>query len=494
LQISPESPDIQWNRRVIVVAEEVSNSIIISAAPELFDEVKHVVESLDRSLPLIKIDVLIAQVSLGNEFEFGTEFGLQDSLLFDRQYFGTGTATPNGPGFNFNNQPLGDTGGNRSSLLGQALSTFGLDRIGDLGYGGLVLSASKDSVSMLLRALEQEGRAQILSRPTITTMDSQPANINIGEITARPGETTTTGQGAVTQAVNDYQVGLVLGVTPHVTPEGLVVMEIDAEKSRLDFSRTVEVNGNEIPNIANVNASTTVNARSGQTIVFAGLIETNHDTQVRGIPYLSDLPLLGWLFEYEQESETRSEILIILTPHVIRNDEDSDWFVHSETERMSWCLADVMGVYGNAGFSHRPGNWCECDSETPVIFPDVNPTGVEPVPMDASGTEPIPAPAPAAGPGPLLGPPSDAAIPSLQTPTLPTPPPSNAPPISNSSYQSVPQPDTFQGMNLRYDVTTPTPTGQTVSGNVPRAPYLVPSTPTAQPVSTPAARRFPAPP
>ena len=100
LQISPESPDIQWNRRVIVVPETISNTIIISAAPELFDEIKHVVESIDRKPPMIKIDVLIAEVLLTKDFEFGTEFGLQDALLYP-------IATGIGPGFNFNNEPLG---------------------------------------------------------------------------------------------------------------------------------------------------------------------------------------------------------------------------------------------------------------------------------------------------------------------------------------------------------------------------------------------------
>ena len=84
LQISPESPDIQWNRRVIVVPETISNTIIISAAPELFDEIRHVVDSIDRKPPLIKIDVMIAEVLLTRDFEFGTEFGLQDALLYDR--------------------------------------------------------------------------------------------------------------------------------------------------------------------------------------------------------------------------------------------------------------------------------------------------------------------------------------------------------------------------------------------------------------------------
>ncbi|TVS07747.1 MAG: hypothetical protein EA424_29425, partial [Planctomycetaceae bacterium] len=172
VQISPESPTIRINREIIVVAETISNSIIISAAPELIEEIKRVVESLDRRPPLIKIDVLIAEVALTNFFEFGAEYGIQDGLLFDR------TAA----GYNFNNQPLGNTGGeaNRGNVLGQGLSSFGMGRSGEQGYGGLVLSASSHSVSVLIRALQEQGRLQVLSRPTISTLDSQPALVNVG--------------------------------------------------------------------------------------------------------------------------------------------------------------------------------------------------------------------------------------------------------------------------------------------------------------------------
>lgn len=385
LQISPESPDIQWKRQVIVVPEEISNSIIISAVPELFDEVKHVVESLDRSLPLIKIDVLIAEVTLTDTFELGAEFGLQDSLLFDR------TASAGNPeiGFNFNNIPLGNTGGIQNRVAGQALSAFGMGRVSaNEGYGGLVLSASRDSVSVLLRALQEDGRIQILSRPQITTMDSQPATVFVGENTARPGGTTQNAN-TTTTSVNYEDVGIQLLVTPRVTPDGSVVMELDATKSRIDFARNVVIDNNTIPNIVTVNASTTIGANSGQTVVFAGLIQTDKQEELRGIPYVSRLPVVGPLFSFTTDRNTRTELLIIMTPHVIRkNDEPQNAQIRlAESERMSWCLADVAEVYGEAGLSARPGWWCDgqwqSQHTTPVIFPTEDPMGLEATPTPA---------------------------------------------------------------------------------------------------------------
>jgi type II secretory pathway component GspD/PulD (secretin) len=414
VQLSPESPDVRYYRQVIVVPEAVSNSIIISATPELFEEVKHVVMALDRRRPLIKIDVLIAEVALTDLYELGAEFGLQDSLLFDR----TGS-----PGYNFNNKALGNTGGNPNNVVGQALSSLDVGRLSSgAGYGGLVLSASRDSISALIRALEVRGRAQILSRPQIATLDNLSANINVGEVMARPGNTTQNAT-TTTTAVTDTKVGLLLGVTPSVTPDGLVVMEIDAERSRIDYTRTVTVNENEIPNIASVTSQTTISARSGQTVVFAGLIETTRELETRGIPVLSDIPYLGKLFEFNSEKETRRELLIVMTPYVVHSDDDLQMIRQSESERMSWCVADVADVYGNVGFSARPGCWCKshpckCWNQrhpAPVIYPDLNPTGL-PVapPASPSGT-----PGPATPPGA-----------KIENPAPPPPAPANPPTTS----------------------------------------------------------------
>lgn len=440
LQISPESPDIQWNRRVIVVPETISNSIIISAAPELFDEVKHVIESIDRKPPLIKIDVLIAEVVLTNDFEFGAEWGLQDSLLFNRSYFPGDTGSAPGAGFNFNNVPLGDTGGvgsYRNNVLGQGLTSFGLGRVSQLGYGGLVLSASSDAVSALLRALQEEGRAQILSRPTITTMDKQPAFINVGATISRL-QGTTQNVNTTMQDIADVETGLIVGVTPQITPDGLIIMEVDAEKSKLSETEGVQLPAGDGQtffqgNIDKVTAQTTISARSGQTIVFAGLIQTNKGNVVRGIPFLSDIPVVGPLFEFRKETETRSELLIIMTPHVVRSDDDLDRIKTAESERMSWCLADAMSLYGDVGLSARPGAWCDCDTEVPLIFPDANPTGIvpEPAPLPMGPGEPasvLPAPAP-----------GDAG----QTRTLEPSAPAGdtvvpAQPIADTSYQALP--------------------------------------------------------
>ena len=191
-----------------------------------------------------------------------------------------------------------------------------------------MLSASSDAISALLRRLQEEGRAQILSRPTVTALDKQPAFINVGATVSRLAGTTLNNNSSQ-QDIEDVETGLTVAVTPQITPDGLIVMEVDAIKSELSTTEGVElptggVDGGTFTqyNINKAQAQTTISARSGQTIVFAGLIQTSKANVVRGIPFLSDVPVLGPLFQFTKEEETRKELLVILTPHVIRSDDD----------------------------------------------------------------------------------------------------------------------------------------------------------------------------
>ncbi|HTN77866.1 MAG TPA: secretin N-terminal domain-containing protein, partial [Pirellulaceae bacterium] len=377
------SPFEQLEREVVVVPEAVSNSLIVSATPRFYEEIARVVEELDARPPMVMIQVLIAEVSLNDQEEFGAEFGLQDSILFDRSTSVGGVGVP---GFNFNNQPLGNSNsaqslGTRNDLGTQSLTSFSVGRSnGPLGYGGLVLSASNDSVSILIRALQDSQRLQVLSRPQVMTLDNQSAFVQVGQRVPRITSTTNS-QNGITNATVLENVGLLLGVTPRISPDGLVVMEIDAEKSQLgpvDTGIPISINENgdviRSPIINTTLAQTTVSARSGQTVILSGLITKNRSITSRRIPYLSDIPVLGRLFRFDSAVDARTELLIIMTPHIVRNESDAEWLKQVESDRMSWCLADVVEIHGAAsGLSGGHGLWGPANA--PVIFPDTNPTG-----------------------------------------------------------------------------------------------------------------------
>lgn len=369
----------QIDREIVVVPELITNSLIVSATPRYYESVRKIISDLDYRPAMVEIQVVIAEIQLDDAFEFGVEAGLQDSLMFNRGITGGSAA----PGFNFNTTgPLPNANlFNREQLAGQGLANFNVGRqSANLGYGGLVLSASNESVNVLLRALQDEGRVQILSRPKITTLDTEAAFVQVGQTTSRITGSTANTVGGVQNSVVDTQIGLLLRVTPRVNQDGMIAMTVDTENSALDVSGVpvaVDPTGNPVisPNINITTASSTLMARSGQTVVFAGLIQTQRSKNARKIPYLSDVPIVGRLFRFDSEAERRSELMVIMTPYLIDSDEDLEWLNWVESDRMSWCLSDVVALDGDHGLSAGRGLWGQ--GKTNTVYPHVNPTGFE---------------------------------------------------------------------------------------------------------------------
>ncbi len=262
----------------------------------------------------------------------------------------------------------------------------------ELGYGGLVLSATSSGVNILLRALQATRRLEVLSRPQIMTLDNQAAYIQVGQQVPRIIGTSIN-VGVQQNQITDESVGIILGVTPRISPDGLVVMQIDAIKSEVGpESEGIPISINEVgdviksPRIDRIFAQTTVAAVSGQTIVLAGLITKRTEDSHRRVPFLSEIPVLGHLFRYDLENQQRTELLIILTPRVVDGVADADVIKQVEAARMSWCLSDVIKLHGVSGLRGRRDAWG--DDETTTIYPSAISDVTEPIPTPA-GTLPF---------------------------------------------------------------------------------------------------------
>jgi Flp pilus assembly secretin CpaC len=131
------------------------------------------------------------------------------------------------------------------------------------------------------------------------------------------------------------------------------------------------------PNIEETIAQTTLMARSGQTVVFSGLITEEKQHVKRGAPILSDLPWIGPLFSFESDVAKRTELLIIMTPYLITDDQELSAQNQDEMDRMHWCLCDVAEVYGNTDYKGLEGT--EAGIET--IYPDADPSGMKGSPL-----------------------------------------------------------------------------------------------------------------
>lgn len=356
----------QLEQEVIVVPEPISNSLLISASPRFYDRVISLIEKLDELPPQVVIQVLLVEVELDADAELGVELGLQDGLLFQRSnqnanaqnltgtYFNDGST----PGFNFNSGgPLGDNiyAARPDKVAGQGLSNFALGRTNSaLGYGGLILSASSESVSILLRALARERRLEVLSRPQIMTLDNQQASIVVGaEVPRITGSNLVQGAG-VTQSIEYVPSGIILEVTPKINPDGTVVMTVSPEISRLSPANDPDLSVQIAPGVVArslliTRALTTVSTMNGQTVVIGGLIRKSVEREERKVPCLGDIPVAGHLFRYDRLTKRRSELLIILTPHVVRNQAEADQIKATEAARMNWCLSGVEKLHGDLG-------------------------------------------------------------------------------------------------------------------------------------------------
>lgn len=367
------------DRDIVAIPEVNSNSILLSVSPRLYEEVRGLIDQLDRRRPMVMIKLLIAEVLLDDTFEMGGELGLQDSLVFNRGLaVGDNVRAAGTPGFNFNNAGVNNVNTFGRDTIGAAgVSSFGLGTVsGATNYGGFVLNAASESVSMLFRTLQDANRLQVLSDPEVLTMDNTESQINVGRQIARFRGTTVTNQIA-TQNIEDITVGLTLQIRPRVGSDGVITVEVDITRSdRDDASGTLVPDGTGntviINDIVQTTAQSILSVYNGQTVIMGGLIQKTRSNFSRRVPLIADIPLVGNLFKFEQEFERRSELLLIMTPTIVSSEQDSEYIKQVESSRMSWCLADVVEAHGDVGLNGGYGLWGPAIG--PTIYPDVTPT------------------------------------------------------------------------------------------------------------------------
>ncbi|EMI46482.1 secretin N-terminal domain-containing protein [Rhodopirellula sp. SWK7] len=368
------------DRDLIVVAEGQTNSLLLSVSPRMYEEVRQLIDRLDRRPPMVLIKTLIAEVVLSDGFELGGEFGLQDSILFDRGI--ANTADPQSiPGFEFNDAGTPNLNTvSQDTLASRGVTTFGVAQsvLDSTNNGGFVFSAASESISLFLRTLQTADRLQILSRPEVMTADNTEGFVQVGQNFPRPTEISTTAQGQTLIGIEDVDIGIILRVTPRVGADGLILMDIDATRSAINntVGQNIGFDNNNnpifVPAIDTTTAQATVTAFDGQTVVFGGLITKRRENFTRRVPYLADVPLLGTFFKYDREQERRTELLVVMTPVLVTGNEDLEYVKQIESSRMSWCLADVVEAHGDVGLSGGYGLWGPAIG--PTIYPDVHPT------------------------------------------------------------------------------------------------------------------------
>ena len=175
----------------------------------------------------------------------------------------------------------------------------------------------------MLNTLATNANARILSAPNVFTTSGKLATINVStSVPYISGTVTSNVGGAVTATVEYVDVGIVLKVLPIVSQDGTVAMEVSQTANDLLRLQTVAP-GQQAPTIAKRLAEATIYAQDGETVILGGLMSDRTTTNISGIPYLKDLPLIGWIFRSRSAVKEKSELLVFLTPQVIRSPEES---------------------------------------------------------------------------------------------------------------------------------------------------------------------------
>ena len=284
-----------------ILVDEHTNSLIIQAIRNDMTSIISVIEQLDKPTPQVLIEAYIVEANKDVARELGIKWGGLARTGSDNK-FGIATGSNNALDGATIDSAVNPSAGTVVDLPARALSGFDPFTLGLVyqNVGNLLLSAQ-------LSALQDKGKLNILSSPSITTLDNQTAYIESGQDI--PFQTVEDGEVNV-----EYKKAVLsLRVTPHVIDDKTLKLYINVHKDEADFSQTVLGN----PTIITKNAETNVIQLDGQTIVIGGL---NKETTARsdtGVPYLEDIPGLGYLFKRKSTADQLEDLLIFITPHIL---------------------------------------------------------------------------------------------------------------------------------------------------------------------------------
>lgn len=313
-----------------VKADERSNQVIIQALPERIKDIEKLIEALDKKTKEVLIDTKIVKVKLSNDLSSGIEWeGLFNmGKKFGMNYFGSypfsqmlKSTADWIPREDFLGGTTMDGSVGAYPFTGTTTSITGGQKVspGEKMHVGII--DKKRDFDVLIKYLQTLGKTQILSNPKLAVINNQEARIHVGEKQAYVTTTTTTGQTTTTvsEEVTFVDVGIQLSVTPTINDEGYVTMKVKPEVSSVVSTLTTP-SGNKIPIIDTSMAETTVMIKDGSTIIIGGLRKEEKTSSSEGVPLLSKIPLLGLLFKSATNRTERTELLVMLTPHIVGGD------------------------------------------------------------------------------------------------------------------------------------------------------------------------------
>ncbi len=309
----------------LITSDMDSRSLIVVTDDQTFEVIKTIVAGLDQPRPQVLIDCVFVQVTHTNELDLGTELnytgpdgiGLNATGIASTQFGLNGTA-PNG-------------------LINQAPAVGSTPSPASPSSNGAFYALTGRNVNATIHALAANNKTEVLSRPTILTRSNQQATILVGEqIPLVTGFTPIAvgNQTTFENTVVQTDIGISLKVTPFITAEGNVEMILDPEISSLSSDTVAIGNGVNSPIINLISADTVIVTPNNQTVVIGGLMSTQTTQVENKVPLLGDIPLLGYAFKYKTKNKQKTELIVFLTPHIVRSPDDLSRLAKQENARL----------------------------------------------------------------------------------------------------------------------------------------------------------------
>ena len=294
--------DRQRRQVLRISADASNNALVIVATPQDYAQIEAALQRLDVTPLQVLIEATVAEVTLTDDFKFGLQYAFQSGNF-------AGVFAPSVGATNLGGATPGAGGGALSGFPG-----FGFT---NASGGNLLFSTA--SATVLLQALSSLTTVRVLSSPNLMVLNNGTARLQIGNQVpvSTQSSTSNVSPGAPTvNSINYRDTGVILDVVPRVNAGGLVTLDIFEEVSQAVTTNTSNLNS---PTIQQRRVTSSVAVHDGQTIALAGLIENVQNAGESGIPVLKDIPVLGALFGTQADNTRRTELLVLITPRVIRS-------------------------------------------------------------------------------------------------------------------------------------------------------------------------------
>ncbi|MCC6640377.1 MAG: type II secretion system secretin GspD [Deltaproteobacteria bacterium] len=327
---------------VSITADKPTNALIIQASQEGFATAKQVIERLDIRRPQVLVEALIMEVTVSNNQQLGlnslyrhvgdasfTVASLTDSAGRPR-VFGSGSSSST----DGSTTDSGGSGDVTDSVLSNLIAVASKNslRYGAAGPAGIATAVGGSLIEGILRASENLNNANILSAPHILTSDNEEAEIKVGNnipiissrVQSAAGVTNATGDLATSVNVERQDIGITLRVTPQISEGDTLRLKIFQEITNINrglIADTGDPSQVGVP-LSSRKIENNVVVSDGETVVIGGLLDNNQQNTESKVPWLGDIPFLGWAFKSTTDQLTKINLLVFLTPHIVRNESD----------------------------------------------------------------------------------------------------------------------------------------------------------------------------